>query len=71
MPWHGGFFMRNWRRKEKILWWFYVRKCCHDIDFYSMITNSRPIKVASFGGRTFFIPKINQMIQWKNIQNII
>ena len=57
MPWHGGFFMRNWRRKEKYSGGFMLEKCCHDIDFYSMITNSRPIKVASFGGRNSFIPK--------------
>ena len=57
MPWHGGFFMRNWRRKEKYSGGFILEKCCHDIDFYSMIVNSRPIKVASFGGRNSFIPK--------------
>ena len=56
MPWHGGFFMRNWRRKEKYSGGFMLEKCCHDIDFYSMITNSRPIKVASFGGRNSFTP---------------
>ena len=33
-----------------------LEKCCHDIDFYSMITGSRPIKVASFGSRRSFIP---------------
>ena len=49
--------MRNWRRKEKYSGGFMLEKCCHDIDFYSMITNSRPIKVASFGGRNSFIPK--------------
>ena len=57
MPWHGGFFMRNWRRKEKYSGGFILEKCCHDIDFYSMIVNSRPIKVASFGGRNSFIPE--------------
>tara|TARA_Y100000590_G_scaffold465426_1_gene637729 strand:+ start:2298 stop:3443 length:1146 start_codon:yes stop_codon:yes gene_type:complete len=57
MPWHGGFFMRNWRRKEKYSGGFMLEKCCHDIDFYSMITKSRPIKVASFGGRNSFTPK--------------
>jgi len=57
MPWHGGFFMRNWRRKEKYSGGFMLEKCCHDIDFYSMITKSRPIKVASFGGRNSFIPE--------------
>ena len=34
MPWHGGFFMRNWRRKEKYSGGFMLEKCCHDIDFY-------------------------------------
>ena len=57
MPWHGGFFMRNWRRKEKYSGGFMLEKCCHDIDFYSMITKSRPIKVASFGGRNSFVPQ--------------
>ncbi len=57
MPWHGGFFMRNWRRKEKYSGGFMLEKCCHDIDFYSMIVKSRPVKVASFGGRHSFVPK--------------
>ncbi len=57
MPWHGGFFMRNWRRKEKYSGGFMLEKCCHDIDFYSMIVQSRPIKVSSFGGRRSFIKK--------------
>ena len=34
-----------------------LEKCCHDIDFYSMIVRSRPVKIASFGGRHSFIPK--------------
>ena len=50
MPWHGGFFMRNWRRKEKYSGGFMLEKCCHDIDFYSMIARCRPSKIASFGG---------------------
>ena len=57
MPWHGGFFMRIWRRKEKYSGGFMLEKCCHDIDFYSMIVKSRPIKIASFGGRHSFIPQ--------------
>ena len=28
MPWHGGFFMRNWRRKEKFSGGFMLEKCC-------------------------------------------
>ena len=57
VPSHGAFFMRNWRRKEKYSGGFMLEKCCHDIDFYSMITESRPIKLASFGSRRSFIPK--------------
>ena len=56
VPSHGAFFMRNWRRKEKYSGGFMLEKCCHDIDFYSMIANSRPKKVASFGSRRSFIP---------------
>jgi len=57
MPWHGGFFMRNWRRKEKFSGGFMLEKCCHDIDFYNMIVGSRVKKVASFGGRSSFTPE--------------
>ena len=57
VPSHGAFFMRNWRRKQKYSGGFMLEKCCHDIDFYSMIVQSRPIKVSSFGGRRSFIKK--------------
>jgi predicted dehydrogenase len=57
MPWHGGFFMRNWRRKEKFSGGFMLEKCCHDIDFYNMIVDCRVKRVASFGGRSSFIPE--------------
>ena len=57
MPWHGGFFMRNWRRKTSYSGGFMLEKCCHDLDFYSWVVGCRPIKVASFGGRSSFIPE--------------
>ena len=57
MPWHGGFFMRNWRRKEKFSGGFMLEKCCHDIDFYNMIVGCRVKRVASFGGRSSFTPE--------------
>ena len=57
VPAHGAFFMRNWRRKEKYSGGYMLEKCCHDLDFYSMIAGSRPIKLASFGSRRSFIPK--------------
>ena len=34
-----------------------LEKCCHDIDFYTMVVQSRPVRVASFGGRRSFIPE--------------
>ena len=57
MPSHGAFFMRNWRRKQQYSGGFMLEKCCHDIDFYSMITKCRPSKVASFGSRRSFVPE--------------
>ena len=62
MPWHGGFFMRNWRRKNSYSGGFMLEKCCHDLDFYSMAVGSKPLKVASFGGRNSFIPKNSPLL---------
>jgi predicted dehydrogenase len=55
-PYHGAFFMRDWRRMVKWSGGFMLEKCCHDIDLYNMITGSRPNRVASFGGRKSFVP---------------
>ena len=63
MPWHGGFFMRNWRRKTSYSGGFILEKCCHDLDFYSMIVGCRPIRVASFGGRNAFVPDQSPILQ--------
>ena len=57
-------FLKNYLRKQKYSGGFMLEKCCHDIDFYSMITKSRPIKVASFGGRNSFIPENNSFPLW-------
>ena len=56
-PYHGAFFMRDWRRKDSLAGGFMLEKCCHDIDIYNMVTGSRPQKVASFGGRKSFLPE--------------
>ena len=56
-PYHGSFFMRDWRRMVKWSGGFMLEKCCHDIDLYNMITASRPNKVASFGGRKSYVPE--------------
>lgn len=56
-PYHGAFFMRDWRRKTALTGGFMLEKCCHDLDIYNMITASRPARVASFGGRGSFLPQ--------------
>ncbi len=56
-PYHGAFFLRDWRRMESWSGGFMLEKCCHDIDIYNMVTRSRPSKVASFGGRKSFVPQ--------------
>ena len=55
-PYHGAFFMRDWRRMIDLSGGFLLEKCCHDIDIYNMVTASRPARVASFGGRKSYIP---------------
>lgn len=55
-PYHGAFFMRDWRRMASWSGGFMLEKCCHDLDIYNMVTGSRPNKVASFGGRKSFVP---------------
>ncbi|WP_434362591.1 Gfo/Idh/MocA family oxidoreductase [Parasalinivibrio latis] len=57
-PYHGAFFMRDWRRKVSNSGGFLLEKCCHDLDVYNMLVNSRPIRVASFGGRRSFLPEL-------------
>ncbi len=56
-PYHGAFFMRDWRRRTDYSGGFMLEKCCHDLDIYNMVTGSRPTKIASFGGRRSFVPE--------------
>ena len=56
-PYHGSFFMRDWRRKVHYSGGFMLEKCCHDLDIYNMVTGSRPARVASFGGRKSYLPE--------------
>lgn len=56
-PYHGAFFMRDWRRYEKWSGSFMLEKCCHDLDLYNGLIGSRPARVASFGGRKTFVPE--------------
>ncbi|WP_283176656.1 Gfo/Idh/MocA family oxidoreductase [Gemmobacter sp. 24YEA27] len=48
-PYHGAFFMRDWRRYEKWSGSFMLEKCCHDLDLYNGLIQARPERVASFG----------------------
>ena len=56
-PYHGAFFMRDWRRYEHYSGSFMLEKCCHDLDLYNGVMGCRPKYVSSFGGRKTFIPK--------------
>lgn len=56
-PYHGAFFMRDWRRFDKYAGGFMLEKCCHDLDLYTMMAGARPRKVCSFGGRKTFVPQ--------------
>ena len=69
-PWHGGFFMRNWRRKTSYSGGFILEKCCHDLDFYSMIVGCRPIRVASFGGRNAFVSDHSPLLHGEKDLNV-
>ncbi len=59
---HGGYMQGDWRRHTRLSGGFLLEKCCHDMDLANWMTGSRALKVASFGGNDFFIPK-NKKIQ--------
>jgi predicted dehydrogenase len=53
---HGGYIMGDWRRLRKNSGTHILEKCCHDIDLANWMMGSRPKRVASFGGLSFFKP---------------
>ncbi|WP_138466195.1 Gfo/Idh/MocA family protein [Poseidonocella sp. HB161398] len=55
-PFHGSFFMRDWRRSTAMTGGFMLEKCCHDIDLYQGVAGARPMRIASFGGRKKYLP---------------
>ncbi len=55
-PAHGGYIMANWRRHTSLAGPHVLEKCCHDLDLLNWFSNSLPARVASFGGRDFFVP---------------
>lgn len=54
---YGGSYVRGkWNNEEECMSSFLLAKSCHDIDIMCWLNNSTlPEKVASFGGRYFFI----------------
>ncbi|MFT4150648.1 MAG: Gfo/Idh/MocA family oxidoreductase [Paracoccaceae bacterium] len=65
-PYHGAFFMRDWRRYEKWSGSFMLEKCCHDLDLYNGVIGARPERVASFGGRKTFVPENDPRLEGVN-----
>ena len=56
-PYHGSFFMRDWRRDSGLSGGFMLEKCCHDLDLYQGVAGARAMQVASFGGRKKYLPE--------------
>ena len=65
-PVHGAFFFRDWRRKTELSGGFMLEKCCHDLDLYAGLVKSRPRRVVSFGGNSFFTER-NQHLDTEKI----
>lgn len=54
---HGGYIHSDWRRLRELSGSHLLEKCCHDLDVANWLTDSRPHRVASFGGLRFFVPE--------------
>ncbi len=54
---HGGFIFGDWRRSQELSGGHMLEKCCHDLDLAGWFVGSLPMRVASFGGRRFFVPE--------------
>ncbi|WP_062209449.1 Gfo/Idh/MocA family protein [Aureimonas sp. AU12] len=65
-PYHGAFFMRDWRRYARYSGSFMLEKCCHDLDLYNGVVGARPERVASFGGRKSFVPANDPALEGVN-----
>lgn len=56
-PAHGGYIMRNWRRKSEISGPHILEKCCHDLDLIIWFCNALPSKVFFCGTTNVFKPE--------------
>ena len=46
----------SWRRHTNTSGGVILEKCCHDMDVFNWMTDSRPVTLNSFGGRKIFLP---------------
>lgn len=52
------FIRGKWRRKDLSGTSMFVQKCCHDMDLICwFMSGAAPVKVSSFGSRSFFTPE--------------
>ena len=56
-PAHGGYIMRNWRRKSEISGPHILEKCCHDLDLIIWFCQSLPSKLFFCGTTNVFKPE--------------
>jgi predicted dehydrogenase len=56
-PSHGGYIMRNWRRKTELAGPHILEKCCHDLDLINWFVGSLPSKVFFTGTKNVFMAK--------------
>ena len=54
---HGGYIMGDWRRLQRYAGTHLLEKCCHDIDLAHWMVQILAVRVASFGGLSFFLPQ--------------
>ncbi|MCY4110248.1 MAG: Gfo/Idh/MocA family oxidoreductase [Chloroflexi bacterium] len=50
-------FMREHYRRREDCGSFILTKCCHDFDIFNWIVGASPVRVASFGGLDYFLPR--------------
>ncbi len=56
-PSHGAYITCNWRRHKELAGPHILEKCVHDLDLLNWFTGSVPVRVAAFGGNSYFVPE--------------
>lgn len=60
---HGGYIFGDWRRSWALSGGHALEKCCHDIDLANWFAGSLPVRIASFGGTNFFVPRNAHLVE--------